>query len=167
MARQRSRVADYLVYLVVRVVVCVFQMLSFEQARRLARLLGWLAYRLDSRHRLVALDNLRHAFGEHYSEPQREAIVRAVYEHFCTLAVEMIQLPRRLHPTTWRRHVHDSLDRRLVERALSGRPMLLVSGHFGNWELAGYVTALFGFENYAIARPLDNPHLDRFVRQFR
>ena len=50
---------------------------------------------------------------------------------------------------------------------MSDRPLLLVTGHFGNWELGGYVLGLLGFTTYAIARPLDNPHLDDFFRSFR
>jgi KDO2-lipid IV(A) lauroyltransferase len=44
---------------------------------------------------------------------------------------------------------------------------MIVTGHFGNWELAGYALGLLGFRTYAIARPLDNPYLDDFLRQFR
>src|SRR5438105_1229405 len=167
MARQRSRVADYLVYLVVRVLVCVLQILSPEQARQLARLLARLAYRVDRRHRLVALENLRHAFGDRYSEAEREAIVRAVYEHFCTVAIEMVQVPRKMHATTWRRFVHSALDRRIASVMVSSEPILAVTGHLGNWELCGYTMGLFGFRTHAIARPLDNPYLDRFVRRVR
>jgi KDO2-lipid IV(A) lauroyltransferase len=50
---------------------------------------------------------------------------------------------------------------------LSGRPLLLVTGHFGNWELGGYILGLLGFRTHAIARDLDNPYLDRFLRRFR
>jgi KDO2-lipid IV(A) lauroyltransferase len=167
MARQRSRVADYLVYVVVRFLVCVLQILSPQQAKSLARLLACLAYRVDRRHRLVALENLRHAFGDRYSEAQREAIVRAVYEHFCTVAIEMVQLPRKMHATTWRKFVHPALDRGIASVMVSSEPILAVTGHLGNWELCGYTMGLFGFHTHAIARPLDNPHLDRFIRQFR
>jgi KDO2-lipid IV(A) lauroyltransferase len=42
-----------------------------------------------------------------------------------------------------------------------------VTAHYGNWEVAGYVTGLVGLRTYAIARVLDNPHLDRFLQKFR
>jgi KDO2-lipid IV(A) lauroyltransferase len=167
MARPRSRVADYLVYLIVRVVVCILQTLSFEKARSVARGLAWLIHRVNRRHRLVALENLRHAFGDRYSETEREAMVRAVYEHFCTMLVEMLHLPRRMHPATWRRYFSPAFDPRIMSAVLSGRPVLIVTGHFGNWEVAGYTMGLCGFETYSIARPLDNPHLDGFLRRFR
>lgn len=167
MTKSRSRVADYLVYLAVRVVVCVLQILSLEQGKRLARGLAWLLHRLDRRHRLVALDNLQHAFGDELSEGARADMVRAVYVHFCTMLVEMVQLPRLMHVTTWHRYLSRSMNGKLLEAFLTCRPTLIVTGHFGNWEMSGYALALFGFETYAIARTLDNPYLDRFLRQFR
>ncbi len=44
---------------------------------------------------------------------------------------------------------------------------MLVTGHFGNWELGGYAMAMLGFSSHAIARPLDNPFLDDYLRSFR
>jgi lauroyl/myristoyl acyltransferase len=53
MGKERSRFADYFVYLAVRFVVCVIQTLSYEAACKAARGLAWLAYRVDKRHRLL------------------------------------------------------------------------------------------------------------------
>ena len=47
--------------------------------------------------------------------------------------------------------------------AAGGRPLLFVTGHFGNWELGGYTLGLLGFSTFAIARKLDNPYLNDFL----
>lgn len=166
MSKSRSPVADYAVYLAVRAVVCFVQMLTFRAACRLAVGLAWLIYQIDRRHRLVALDNLRHAFGEG-EEKQRDQQVRAIYRHFCTMLIEIIHMPRMLHPQNWKRHFRLIGCEQMLDLLLSGRPVLIVSGHFGNWEVGGYVLALFGFRTHAIARTLDNPHVDAFLRRFR
>lgn len=44
---------------------------------------------------------------------------------------------------------------------------MLVTGHFGNWELGGTLMGLLGFRTHAVARPLDNPYLDEYVRRVR
>jgi KDO2-lipid IV(A) lauroyltransferase len=165
--KKRSRLADYLIYLAVRLVVCVLQMLSYEAGLRVAAGLAWLAYRIDRRHRLVALENLGHAFPEIQDPQERDQLVRAVYRHFCELLITLLHLPRRLHATTWRDYLDMQGGRELVVALLSGRPVLLVTGHFGNWELGGYALGLLGFSTHAIARPLDNLYLDRFLRGFR
>jgi KDO2-lipid IV(A) lauroyltransferase len=81
--------------------------------------------------------------------------------------IEIIHLPRRLHIQNWRRYLELQNGRLLVDHLLSDRPLLIVTGHFGNWELAGYTLGLLGFKTYAVARPLDNPYLDDFLLRFR
>ena len=91
MAKPRSKVVDYAVYLLVRLLVCLIQALSYEAAKQVAAGLAWLAYHMDRRHRLVAEDNLRQAFPGRYGDRELGELVRAVYRHFCTLVVEIAQ----------------------------------------------------------------------------
>jgi KDO2-lipid IV(A) lauroyltransferase len=167
MSKPRSRAADYAVYLLVRVLVCVLQSLPPGAAHKVATTLAWLLYRIDRRHRQVADDNLSHAFPGRFTDAERDRLVHGVFRHFCQLLIDIIHTPRKLHPATWRRHVDVREALPLISRLLSGRPLLLVTGHFGNWEIGGYVMGLLGFRSYAIARPLDNPYLDEFLRRFR
>jgi KDO2-lipid IV(A) lauroyltransferase len=166
MAKERFKAADYAIYLLVRVVVCIIQMLSYPAACNTARLLAWLLYHVDKRHRRVADDNLQHAFPE-LDAAQRDKRVRAVYLHFCTLLIEIIHIPRKLHATNWRQYLDLKGSHKLVEALLSGRSLLLVTGHFGNWEMGGYVLGLLGFTTHAIARDLDNTYLEDILRSFR
>src|SRR5262245_23298137 len=123
MPKPRSRLADYAVYLAVRVLVCLIQSLSPAAGRRLALGLAWLAYRLDRRHRLVACDNLRQAFPERFAAADPDPQVRAVYRHFCQLLIDIIHLPRKLHLTNWYRYVRLP-DLRVLESLLWGRPLM-------------------------------------------
>jgi KDO2-lipid IV(A) lauroyltransferase len=166
MSKPRSKISDFAVYLVVRIVVCVIQALSFQTACRFAAFLAWLAYHVDRRHRRVADENLRFAFPE-LTDRQRDERVRAVYRHFCTLLMELVHLPRLLHPTNWRNYLDLPGGRAIVTALLSGRPVMFVTGHVGNWEMGGYALGLFGFRTYAIARRLDNTWLDGFLLRFR
>lgn len=165
--RRRSRFADYLVYLIVRALVCVIQTLSPEDAARLARVLARIIHRVDKRHRLVAIENLRHAFGDSLTQQQREQMALGVYEHFCQMLMEIIHIPRKLTRGTWRDYLEIRGHEPLIEHLLEGGPVILLTGHFGNWEMAGYLLGAFGFAPSAVARELDNPYLERFLRKFR
>jgi KDO2-lipid IV(A) lauroyltransferase len=167
MPKPRCRACDLLVYCAVRLAVCLLQALPLAPGRTIARLLGRLAFLVDRRHREVAGDNLRAAYPVGMSERDRDRLVLGVYEHFAGVLLEMVHLPRKFHANTWRRYL-DLADGALLVRVLtSGRPVLLVTGHYGNWEMGGYVLGILGFAGFAIARPLDNPYLDRFLRRFR
>jgi KDO2-lipid IV(A) lauroyltransferase len=165
--KKRNPPLDFLVYLAVRVVVCIVQALSFDNACTLGRFLGWLTYKFNQRHRLVAVENLQKSFPGKFSGSEIDTLVRGVYRHICLLAVEIAHMPRRYHLHNYKRHVTLREPMRIVDLLLSGRPVLFVTGHFGNWEMAGYAVGMFGFKAHAIARPLDNPYLDDFLRNFR
>jgi Kdo2-lipid IVA lauroyltransferase/acyltransferase len=164
MAKVRSVVSDYTVYIILRVFVCVIQAMPLAMGQWLAGGLAWLVYRLDKRHRQVAIDNLRQAFKGQYSDAELDRLVRAVFRHFCTLVIEIIHLPRCIHPENWRSYLQLPQGRKLIDAMLSGRPVMFITGHFGNWELAGFMNGAVGYKTYAIARTLDNPFVDHFLR---
>lgn len=167
MGKQRSLAADYAVYLLVRAVICVIQGLSIHAARALAAGLAWFVYHADKRHREVACKNLQHAFPGQYTAQERDKLIQSIYRHFCFLLIEIIHFSRRLHANNWRKYLTMGDSQKLVDRLLSDRPLLIVTGHFGNWEMAGYALGLLGFKTYAVARPLDNRFLDAYLLRFR
>ncbi len=170
MARRKTRRPwlDYLVYLAVRSLVAFAQMLSIEQAYTLARGLAWILYQVDARHRQVGLENLANAFGDRFSDRERDEIVRGVYRHFCSMLMEILHTSRKIHLTNWRdRVVLVGLEPMMDVLLTGNRPLIILTGHYGNWELAGYVFGLFGFPTVSVARTLDNPYLERYLRSFR
>lgn len=166
MAKERRPAADFAVYFLVRVFVCMLQALSPSTARVFAQLLAKGLYLVDKRHREVAHENLRHAFPD-LNNLQLDRLVRRVYLHFCTMLVEITHLPRKMHVINWKQHVRLLNGDRIVDCLTGNRPVLIVTGHFGNWEMAGYALGMFGFRTFAIARTLDNRRLDQFLKKFR
>lgn len=166
--KRRSPAVDFAVYLAVRLAVGFVQALPPRLAFRCAEGLAWLAHRLDKRHRAVAADNLRCAFPELASDPPRlDRLVRATFRHFALVAVEMMLIPRKMHGHSWRRYVDMYPGTHVVNALHRNRACLVVTGHFGNWEIAGRMIGLVGFKTYAIARVLDNARLERFLTRFR
>jgi KDO2-lipid IV(A) lauroyltransferase len=39
----------------------------------------------------------------------------------------------------------------------------MLTGHYGNWEILGYVLATLGFDTTSIARPMDNPWINEWL----
>ena len=164
--KRRRAWLDWLVYFGVRTFVAFIQALPSAVALGCADGLAWLAYRVDRRHRKVAMNSLAHAFPLK-GEAERNRIVRDCYRHFSRMIVEIGVLPRKMRVENWRKYASLIGGEQVLTALLKQRPVLMVTGHFGNWELAGFALGLFGFRTYAIARVLDNPHLERFLKQFR
>ncbi|MFM7150777.1 MAG: hypothetical protein ACKO23_13125, partial [Gemmataceae bacterium] len=97
------RCRDYAVYLAVRSVVVIVQILGWTTALRLGDWFGWLAHRLSPRHAEVARGNLRVSF-PHLDEKAREDLLQKTYLHWGRVLIEMIRLPRVLHPANLAEH---------------------------------------------------------------
>ena len=163
---QRKRIVDYLVYLVVRILICLVQALRIETGRMLTGWLAWLFCDAIKVRAKVVDENLAHAFPE-MSEADRKQLARRMWEHLFLLVLEVAHAPRKIHETNWRHFVDLHDEDHLVRLLLAERPTIIVTAHFGNFEIAGYVLAILGFPTYTVARTLDNPYLDRFVNRFR
>jgi len=163
---QRRRMTDYLVYLVVRVSICIAQAVRLETAQRLARRLAWLFCDVLRVRAGVVDDNLVHAFPQ-LSPQERLRLARRMWEHLFLLVSEVAHAPRKIHQTNWRDYIRLKNEDELVRHLLDDRPVLIVTAHLGNFEVGGYALGILGFPTYTVARTLDNPYLDRFVNRFR
>lgn len=119
----------------------------------LARFVGWLAYSLGIRRRVV-MDNLEKALPEE-TDARRREIAQGAYVNMTRVVMESIGAGERL-PADW--HV-DAIRTPEAWEALKahvdgGKGALLVTAHFGNWELLGEMLIRFGVPLNALVRPL-------------
>ena len=159
----RSRHVDYLVYLAVRLGVMVLHMTGRGIGYALAGAAAAVIWRFDGCHRERALANLRASFPD-WPEARVRAAAKASIRNMACMGLELFLTPRRIRPDTWRRYVRltgmAEVIRMLVERKT---PLVLVTGHFGNWELAGYFSSVIGLPTHTVARRIDNPYLNDFI----
>ena len=161
-----QRVLQWLAYIGVRLFVCVTQAVRIETCEALADFLAWLAHeRLRLRHQVID-ENIAHAFPQ-LSPKQRHRLGRAMWRHIFLLACELVHAPRKIHRTNWRDFVRTRNIEDEIRLLWDERPVIVVSGHFGNFEVGGQISALLGYPTYTVARTLDNPWLDRFMNRFR
>jgi len=163
---RRKQVVDYLVYVVVRVLITLVQTLDIRTGQRLARRLAWLFGDVLKVRGKVVDENLAHAFPE-LSAAQRRDLARRMWEHLFLLVLEVAHGSRKIHETNWRDYACLRDVAPLVRLLLSDRPVILITGHLGNFEVGGTMLGILGFPTYTVARNLDNPYLDRFVARWR
>lgn len=157
---------DYAVYLLVRTLICFVQAIPLSACQSLSKRLGWFCWRVLKLRQKVTRENLRIAFPDK-SQAERDAIALAMWEHLLLMIMEIAHAPRKVKRTTWKRHSSVPSMKQMLVNQISDRPTVIISGHLGNFELGGYLLALHGFPTHTVARPLDNPFVDRYVNQFR
>src|SRR5262249_41826163 len=97
----------------------------------------------------------------------RRDLARRVFEHFGRMTVESLRLsasgPRALVP-----HVQGGEAVELVRSALAkGKGAIILTGHVGNWELAGAYLAATGFPLAAVVKAPSNPYVARHTEKVR
>jgi KDO2-lipid IV(A) lauroyltransferase len=157
---------DFGVYVLLRALIAIVQALPLETCDRGAQLLATVFTRYVNVRRRVVDENLRQAFPQLTADDRRE-IAWQMWRHLLLMMAEIAHTPRKIHETNWKEHSRIVNQELFVRTLLSGRPLVLISAHYGNFELGGYLMGLFGFPTYTVARPLDNAYLDRFVNDFR
>jgi len=154
---------DTLIYWFVRGLVALVQMLPLIMVARLGRAGGALAYRLDARHRRVALSNLTMCFSQEKSPGEIHALARENFRRLgenyaCaikTAAMSFAQL---------RPHVEFAA----IERLHPPRPVVVAIGHFGNFELyARFHECSPGYQCATTYRALKQPMLNRLMQDLR
>lgn len=157
-------------YFLFRLIVCVLQSLSLRQGASVAEGLALVIHRCLPRRMTryhIACTNLKTAFGDTYSDRERDELIYRMWVHLFRMVVEIAQLPRKLYRSNVRDRVHFRNRSAVVQALCSGRSVILLSGHVGNWEMAVSVFGLFGFPMGVVARELDNPYLNEWFRAFR
>jgi KDO2-lipid IV(A) lauroyltransferase len=139
--------------------------LPWNDAQRLGGALGGLAWGLAGRDRRRALDHLAIAFPD-LPGADRAALARRSFVHFGTMLGESLWLAG-----------HDTSDvHRLVELGgwseieaarAEGRPVLILTGHCGNWELLAAALNVRGLGMSVVARGLHEPGLQETLLALR
>lgn len=165
--RQFSGLAiDFLAYSIVRLLVAFVQTLPPDMGDSICRAIAWLASGPLKIRRKATEENLQRVF-PNADENSRKMLSFAMWHHLLLMVCEIAWAQRRLHLANWKQHVTFRNNRTILRQLLSDRPIVTVTGHFGNFEVGGYVTGLMGFSTLTIARRLDNRFLHDWVERFR
>lgn len=161
-----QRLAESVVYGLLAAMAVVLARLPRRPAYWLGARFGDLAYLCLARRRRVTLDNLEIAFGGEKSTAEHRAIARATFRNLGEHLIDFSRM-RWLTPETYPAVVTvEGLER--VEQLLARQAgLIILSAHFGSWELAAAIALRLAPRLHVIARPLDNPALHRLVDAYR
>jgi KDO2-lipid IV(A) lauroyltransferase len=163
MARQIGALRGRLEWAGMAPLWALLRALPLERAVRLGGAMGPVAMAFDRGNRSIALCNLTIAFPE-IDDAARLSILRDTYRNFGRMAAEWVHF-FELNPgniasyVTYdgRQHWDEAI------RLSNGRGILVLTGHFGNFELLSLGHSLHGNRIAIVQRPNRNPIIDRAV----
>lgn len=153
-------------YYGMRLAVGIAQTLSAESADRLAVRLAGLAHFVLGSRRRIAFENLKRAFGDAYTDEQYAALVRAVFNNFVRTTIEFSRFEKLGQAGV--RAIVDPQGREIMREAMShGKGAILVTAHFGNWELLGSWGAAEGYPMDFLVGRQHNARVDALLNGYR
>lgn len=134
----------------------LFSKIPKSTGRKLGYIAGRLWFALGKKHRKMAVYNLTKIYGDKLSKKEIFQLARKNFIFHAVTFFEIVRL-KRLTPEEVMNEIEEveGLENYL-EAKKSGKPIFILSAHFGNWELMALAAPiLMGHPIDVIARKLD------------
>ncbi len=133
--------------------------------RGIIQALGEIAYLLDYKHRTIAYKNLAHTLVPSKKETRR--IVREVYKNLAFLLADFVQNQRTTKEAILAK-VDFKNEEILYDALKSGKPLLFMGSHYGNWELIPLaMAAKYDIPISVVGKPLPSKAMNEILRENR
>ncbi|HEY6394387.1 MAG TPA: hypothetical protein VIX12_03150, partial [Candidatus Binataceae bacterium] len=167
MARQIALTQARIEYTGIAALTAILRARSPEGAVKIGAAFGAIAMRLDFLNRPIAMRNLEIAFPEMTRE-DRLGVLDGMYRNWGRLMAEWVHMGRFDRSNIERYATYEGreyLDE--AERISNGRGLLILTAHYGNFELLSLAHSIYGNRIAIVYRPIRNPLIDRAVRDAR
>lgn len=146
-----------LLYIISRLPVCVLKAMQ--------KVLYWLLYKALRYRYDVVVQNISRSFPQQ-SYCQVQAITKSFYRHLSELIIERLRLlsmSEKQHRRMIHIHNHEVLERCHQD----GRNVIIVLGHYGNWECLNILPRYLPFDVYAVYKPESSRFINRLLYRIR
>lgn len=161
----RYSMTDFLGFIIVKFVSVLFLVIPLRLALWIGRRMGVLAYFLNSKRRSIGYTNLKSAFpGKNTHEIKK--ILKGHYKNLGMSVVELLKLPVMGKRYLERYVKVEGLDW-IKEARDKGKGAILLTGHFGNWEISSVGVSASGQRMYIFAREQKHARLNNLLNSYR
>ncbi|MEP6757387.1 MAG: lysophospholipid acyltransferase family protein [Chthonomonadales bacterium] len=138
---------------ILRILIAIIRVLPLSVGLAIGRGLGKIMLALSKKRYNVAIQNLKIAFGDTITSAERDRIARASFEHFGMFAIEVIKFSTMPQAEVERRFDADPEEFAAFEELMKReKGCICVTGHLGNFEVAGRWIVPRGYKVIALAR---------------
>ncbi len=157
---------DYIAYILVITLNKIFGLIPINVSLGIGRRLGSFGFFFNKKRRLIAYANLKAAFAREKSPHELKRLTKRVYQNLVETFVEILNLTK-VSVKYVDKYVEVVNYERIVNASQSGRGTILLTAHFGDWELSSLVSAIKGFPLLVLAREQKMKRLNELLNRLR
>ncbi len=157
-----KRIKNDLIYLLALFFVKVLRLMPRSAALSVMRRLGVWVFYLARKEREKTVRHLTWAFGNEKRLEEITALARSVFRHFGAALADAIRVPL-LSPDQLAQLVRVQGEEHLSAALAAGRGAIILTAHFGNWELLASWISRRGYPLKVVGRSAYDPRLDRMI----
>lgn len=165
--KKKNSLTELSLYWTVKVLAAVVRLLPYHAALWVGRAAGRLLFHVDRKRRGIIYANLKMAFGHEQPPAQIRKWTKQNFGQIAMNGVDLLRLPL-MNAGRVRERV-DIVGKDHIDRALGqNKGFILLSMHYGSWEMGNMVGALCGYRYNVIVKPQQRmPLLDDLLNSYR
>lgn len=167
--RKKSRLQQWLEYAGVWLTIFFVRLVPIRASMAVCRFVGDVFFLLARSRKATAIENLQMAYGSEKSPAEiREIARRSIHSFFMTCFEMMWVTGQRAGEKPAIRMDEFELGRQRIREIYDkAGGIIFVTPHLGNWEIFLHLARLAEIPLTIVARPMDNPLLERLVLRGR
>jgi len=129
-------------------------------------LLSWITWAIDKKHRKIIKTNLDFAYGDTISEEEKKAIEKKCYKNLLYFLADFVKnqgitKEKLSQKVTFK-------NKEILENAIKqNKKIIVITAHYGNWELISLSVAAFFGPVSVVGRKLEGERIDQVLKQNR
>lgn len=156
---------QFVVYILVYPFLWLLSILPFRILYLFSDVLCFILYRLIGYRKALVLQNLRFAFPDK-SDAELNRIRKRFYSHFVDVFIEIIKSISMSEKQVRRHFKFENVDL-IRELGKKNKSIILLGGHYANWEWLVSLNNLIPHQGYAVYTPVGNKYFDRMMKKKR
>lgn len=157
---------DYICAILVRILNLILHVLPIKFNLWLGRQFGTVVYLVNTDRRIIGYTNLRAAFCKEKTPGELKRLIKNVYKNLTQTFLEILSLTK-VNKKYINKYIEVINAEDKYQYANHPHGVILLTAHFGNWELSGIVSSIKGFPLVILAREQKMKRLNELINRLR
>lgn len=160
------KVINYLIFIFLKIAGFISSKKNINTRNKFGCRIGDLLRLLSKKRQKIAIDNLKHAFPEKSDRWINDVMINS-YRNLGVTLSELVAF-KYFNENTFKKYIQYENIELINDLYAKGNGLILLSGHFGNWEMLAYTAGLFSNADVTvIVKHQKNQYADKVLNKYR